>query len=183
MSNLGGLDFTKLKIKAVLLAVMLIYVPDFTLYPHWEKTLEELNQDLQGRNQKLNSLQRKLSESDNLEKQIRELQVQEENLGKKLLAVKQAISEKKNPSALLLYVAKNVPNDLWIKELVIQDGVMRVTGEALNYNSIGTFITNLRSSVFISSDKIVETKTADRKTDKRRVETFVVEFGIARYDQ
>lgn len=183
ISNIGGFDFTKLKIKAVLLVIVLIYVPDFVLVPMWEEERELKNQEINAVQMTLSKLKRKVAESQDLEKQIRELKTQEENLGKKLTAVKQAISEKRNPSTILLYVAKNIPEELWIKEIFIDDVKMIIKGEALDYSSIGTFVNSLRSSVFIKDANIVNTSSLVRESDKRRIETFEVNFVIARFDQ
>jgi Tfp pilus assembly protein PilN len=183
ISNIGGFDFTKVKIKALLLVIVLIYVPDFVLVPIWEEEREAANQAVESKRQEVSSLKKKISQSQDLEKQITELKVQEDNLGKKLVAVKQAISEKRNPSPLLLYIAKNIPAELWIKELSIDQGQMIIKGEALDYTSIGNFVNSLRSSVFISEANIAGTSSFVRVTDKRRIESFEVRFSIARFDQ
>lgn len=183
ISNIGGFDFTKLKIKAVLLCIGLIYVPDFVLIPLWEKEREELNQGVSAKEANLSSLKRKVSQSKELENQIKELKAQEENLGKKLTAVKQAISEKRNPAPILLYIAKNMPPELWIKELELDQEKMTIKGEAFDYTTIGNFVNSLRSSVFIRNADISNTSSYTRQTDKRRIEAFEVKFGIARFDQ
>lgn len=183
ISNIGGFDFTKLKIKPLLLFMVLIYIPDFVLVPMWDQEREELNQQVNAKQAKLSSLKRKVAQSQELEKQIRELKAQEENLGKKLIAVKEAISEKRNPSSLLTYIAKNIPDSLWIKELVINADQMVIKGEALDYTSIGNFVNSLRSSIFIREANITSTANAVRDSDKRRIETFEVKFQIGRFDQ
>lgn len=183
LSNVGGFDFTKIKIKAVLLAVALIYLPDFTLVPMWEGETQSANELVSQKQTQLNSLKRKVSQSNNLEKQIKELKAQEETLGKKLSAVKQAISEKRNPSGILLYIAKNMPAELWIKELAIDGDTMVIKGDALDYTSIGNFVTSLRSSVFIKDANIVSTNSSVREADKRRIESFEIKFIIGRFEQ
>jgi Tfp pilus assembly protein PilN len=183
LSNIGGFDFTKLKIVYVLLAMVLVYVPDFVLVPIWEGEREAVTQGIEAKKSKLSSLKRKVTQSEDLEKQITELKLQEENLGKKLTAVKQAISEKKNPSTIMLYIAKNIPAELWIKDLVIDQDQMTIKGEALDYTSIGNFVNSLRSSVFIKDANIANTSSSVRESDKRRIESFEVKFTIARFDQ
>lgn len=182
ISNLGGFDFTKLKIKAVILVIAIIHLPDFLLVPMWEDDYNTKSQELQTLQSEVSSLKRKVAQSSTLEKQIRELKAQEENLGKKLTAVKQAISLKRNPSNLLLYIAKNMPEDLWIKELGIQNENMIVKGEALNYTSVGNFVNNLRSSIFIKDANIKSTTSTVRESDKRRIESFEIHFAIARFE-
>jgi Tfp pilus assembly protein PilN len=183
ISNIGGFDFTKLKIKAVLLVIVLIYIPDFVLVPMWEEERTLVGQAIDAKQAELSSLKRKVSQSQDLEKQIRELKAQEEGLEKKLAAVKQAISEKRNPAPILLYIAKNMPAELWIKELDMNQEELIIKGEALDYVSIGNFVTALKSSVFIRDANITSTNSAVRESDKRRIETFEVKFGIARFDQ
>lgn len=182
ISNLGGFDFTKLKIKAVILAIVVMYLPDFFLAPMWEDKMNVKNQELQQLQSELSGLKRKVTQSATLEKQIRELKAQEENLSKKLTAVKQAISQKRNPSNLLLYIAKNMPEDLWIKELNIDNEMMIVKGEALSYTSVGNFVSNLRSSVFIREANIKSTTSTVRESDKRRIESFEIHFAVARFE-
>ncbi len=111
------------------------------------------------------------------------MKAQEEGLEKKLAAVKQAISEKRNPAPILLYIAKNMPAELWIKELDMNQEELTIKGEALDYVSIGNFVTALKSSVFIRDANITSTSSSVREADKRRIETFEVKFGIARFDQ
>lgn len=183
ISNIGGFDFTKLKIKALLLVIAIIYVPDFVLVPMWQEERDSVSQELNVKQSKLSGLKRQVAQSQDMDKQIRELKAQEENLGKKLTAVKQAISEKRNPSSILLYIAKNIPPELWIKELDINQDQMTIKGEALDYTSIGNFVNSLRSSVFIREANIAGTSSAVRESDKRRIESFEVKFSIARFDQ
>lgn len=182
MSNLGGFDFTKLKIKAVLLAMVVIYLPDFLLTPIFEQEHADKSAEFTQLQGQLSSLKRKITQSANLERQIRELKAQEENLAKKLTAVKQAISLKRNPSNLLLYIAKNMPDDLWIKELSIDGDSMSIKGEALNYTSVGNFVNSLRSSIFIKEANIKGTTSNVRESDKKRIESFEIQFGIGRFE-
>jgi Tfp pilus assembly protein PilN len=182
ISNLGGFDFTKIKIKAVILVCVLIYLPDFTLAPMWENELATRSQEFEVLQRESGALKRKVSQSSILEKQIRELKIQEENLGKKLTAVKQAIGQKRNPASLLLYISKNMPEDLWIKELTIEGETMLVRGEALSYTSVGNFVNNLRSSIFIREANIKSTTSSVRESDKRRIESFEISFAVARFD-
>lgn len=183
ISNVGGIDFTKVKIKALLLVMIIIYIPDYVLSPIWEEERTTAQQVADAKQAELSTLKRKVAQSQELEKQIKELKAQEENLGKKLVAVKEAISEKKSPAPLLLFIAKNTPNELWITELTIDAEKMVIKGEALDYSSIGTFVGNLKSSVFIREANIGSTNSEVRKSDNRRIEKFEVTFTIASFNQ
>ncbi len=183
ISNIAGFDLTKLKFKAVALMFALLYVPDLLIVPLWTASEEEKSAELNGKMKTVSSLKRKVNQAKNYESQIKELKAQEKALEKKLLAVKEAISFKKNPSELLLYVAKNTPPDMWIKDLTIENDVLTIKGEALDYKSIGTFVQSLRSSVFIRDANLGQQTQYVREPDKTRIEVFDIRFGIARFDQ
>ena len=182
ISNVGGFDFTKIKFVLVGIAIVVVYVPDFTIKTYWEEEAQAKNDELAALQGKLSDKRREVSKFGDLERQIKELQAQEENLGKKLVAVKQAISLKRNPSNLLLYIAKNIPEDLWIKEMTLEESKLVIKGEALSYTGVGSFVNNLRSSVFVSDANIKSTTSNVRESDKRRIETFEVHFTIARLE-
>lgn len=183
LSNLGGLDLSKIKIKAVAIAIVLLYIPDFTIFPMWENERNVMVEQINQKNRALDELRQKVDEASTYEQQIKDLQAQEENLSQKLVAVKGAISEKSNPAALLLYIAKNTPDDLWLTELQIKGNELHVKGEALSYPNVGDFVSNISSSVFISSSSIIRTASKTREADKKRVEEFEIKFIIARFEQ
>lgn len=183
LANVGGLDLSKIKIKAVIIAIILLYVPDMTLIPMWQTEREELQAQINQKNAVYSDLRKKVDEGKTYEQQIKELQAQEENLGQKLVAVKEAISEKKNPAALLLYIARNTPDDLWFTELTMKDNELIIKGEALNYPSVGEFVSNISASVFIGGSNIIRTASKVRDDDKKRVEEFEIKFIISRFEQ
>jgi len=182
ISNIGGFDFTKVKPLWLGLSILFLYVPDFTVTPMWEEEFNNRTSELTTLQSELSSLKRKVGQSAQLEKQIRELKAQEDNLIKKLTAVKQAISEKRNPSNLLIYISKNMPADLWLLDISIDNNLMVIKGEALSYASVGIFLTNLRSSVFINDANIKSTTSEVRASDKKRIEKFEVHFSLARLE-
>lgn len=183
ISNIGGFDFSRIKIKALALVFVLMYIPDFFVLPMWQESLDQKRTEVQQLRMKLSRLREEVGKTKDFEKQIQDLKLQEQTLGQKLIAVKEAINLKRNPAALLLYMAKNTPENLWIKDLTLENDSMIVKGEASDYASIGEFVTNMRSSVFIKEANITSTVSAVRESDKQRVETFEVKFGIGRYDQ
>lgn len=182
ISNVGGLDLTQVKFVPAILFTVLIYVPDFTLVPIWEEEIAAINQQASQKTTEERRLNEKIKTKKDEEKKINELKAQEENLAQKLTAVKEAISQKRNPGGLFLYIAKNIPPELWIKELTITKQDMSIKGEALDYTSIGNFVNSLRSSIFIKDASIAGTSSTVREADKKRIESFELKFSIARFE-
>ncbi len=183
LAGLSGLDFSAIKVKAVGIAIVLLYLPDFTLIPMLTTEKDNLQQVIASKSTELNRLTRKIEEAKIYEQQIKELQAQEENLSQKLVAVKNAISEKKNPASILLYIAKHTPDDLWITSISIKGTEMTIKGEALSYPAVGNFVSSISDSVFIAGSNIVRTGNKLREADKARIEEFEVKFIIGRFDQ
>lgn len=143
MTNVGGFDFTKIKIKAVGLAIIILYAPDFLLLPMWEQERADKQVEVTNVTTELASLKRKITQASELEKQIQDLKEQERILTEKLSVVKQILSEKRNPSNLLVYIAKNIPKEVWITELNFQNDELKLQGESLDYASIGKFLAHI----------------------------------------
>ncbi len=183
MTNVGGFDFTKIKIKAVGLAILILYAPDFTLTPMWEQERADKQMEVDTTTQELNSLKRKIGQAAELEKQIQDLKEQERILTEKLTVVKQILSEKRNPSNLLIYIAKNIPKEVWITEMNFVNDELKLSGESLDYASIGKFLESVKSSVFIREASVNKSESVVRESDKMRVERFEINFKIARINQ
>ena len=183
MTNVGGFDFTKIKIKAVGLAIVILYAPDFLLLPMWEQERTDKQGEVTNITMELGSLKRKITQAAELEKQIQDLKEQERILTEKLTVVKQILSEKRNPSNLLVYLAKNIPKEVWITELNFQNDELKLQGESLDYASIGKFLESVKSSVFIKEASVTKSESIVREADKKRVERFEINFKIARLNQ
>ena len=183
MTNVGGFDFTKIKIKAVGLAIIILYAPDFLLLPMWEQERADKQVEISTVTAELTSLKRKITQASELEKQIQDLKEQERILTEKLSVVKQILSEKRNPSNLLVYIAKNIPKEVWITELNFQNDELKLQGESLDYASIGKFLESVKSSVFIKEASVTKSESIIREADKKRVERFEINFKIARLNQ
>ena len=183
MTNVGGFDFTKIKIKAVALAIIILYAPDFFLIPMWEQERIDKQSLVDSTTTELSSLKRKIGQAAELEKQIQDLKEQERILTEKLAVVKQILSEKRNPSSLLIYLAKNIPREVWVNEMVFVNDELKIMGESLDYASIGKFLESVKSSVFIREASVTKSESIVRESDRMRVERFEINFKIARLNQ
>jgi|GEM_PF-1165021 len=183
LSNIGGLDFTKIKIKALLIVFVLIYVPDFILYPMWEEEVQVKQQEFDTIRMDLSKIKNEVSKSSEFEKELNELNGQEKKLEEKLVAVKNAISEKRNPASILTYIAKNTPPELWLTDISIEKDTMTIKGDALDYSSLGNFVSSLKSSVFIKEANIVNSTSSKREEIGKTIETFEIRFTIGRFEQ
>ena len=160
INNVGGLDLSKINVKYVMLALVMLYIPELGLTSFLEgerNTEQEKINQLNNENQKI---QAELNKLKDFETRIKTLKEQETILMSKLEVVKQIISTKKNPWNVLLYITKNMPKEVWLTNLNFSSepspGVITLKGFAIEYGDQGKFQNNLESSVFF--DKRIEYK-------------------------
>ncbi len=183
ITNVGGFDLSKIKVKFVLIAIILSYVPDFIILPTLETErveaqarIDELSNDAGKKKKQVNSLK-------GFDKQIQQLKRREQQLVEKLELVKTIISKKKNPWKVLEYVAKNIPPEIWLTEIIYNDDKMIFKGLSMDYTNQGVFLENLKRSVFFA-DNIVYSKvdTAAMSTDLKKMAPFEITANIVRYE-
>jgi Tfp pilus assembly protein PilN len=181
VTKIGGLDLSKLNVKYLVLGIFLIYVPDLFLNSTWEeeRTLaqEEINQLTTEKNQ----ISRKVKDMKEFQEQVDALNTLELKLTEKLNVVRQILTTKKNPFNLMVYIAKNIPQDLWLTELSVIDNKLKIAGKSLDYKSIGKFQEDLKNSIFLSNDfKLDSVKNIEELG--RRYEVFEFSGTVTKFE-
>ncbi|MBF0300735.1 MAG: PilN domain-containing protein [Oligoflexia bacterium] len=113
------------------------------------------------------------------------LEKQELKLNEKLGVVKKIIKIKKNPMNMLLFIAKNLPEDVWVDNIELTNDQLTVTGQAMSYKSIGKFIDNLKESIFFGANnvKLEDSGTGmQSENTNKRSEFFKIKATITRYE-
>ena len=116
-----------------------------------------------------------------IEEQVAALKAQETKLAKKLVVVKQIINKRQNPFQVFYYLAQNIPPDVWLTRLELDDKRLVLTGHSKTWKSIGKFLENIKSSIFFSKDlQYQQPPGADK--GKERIESFMIVANIARFE-
>jgi type IV pilus assembly protein PilN len=116
-------------------------------------------------------------------RQAEELEEREKKLTEKLDIVKKILKQKKNPVGIMIFIAKNIPNDVWINSLKIENDKIEIIGESQSYKSIGNFIENLQSSIFFGNKvKLEGTEPKQDEATGRRFEQFTLTSNVERYN-
>lgn len=179
-----GMDLNAINWKLVILFFVLSKLPAWFLYPSWEQKIveiEEENAALEKRQARLNADIRK---NDDVSKQLEAYNKQVERLRTRGTQVEQIIKSKTNPKKLLEKIARDIPKDMWIGELTINDDrTMILRGETSSYRSIGDFILSLNESAFFGNSlEIGNTQTVDDASTGSRIETFDLSGKIQTFD-
>lgn len=183
MPTILGVDMALINAKMIGVAIALSFVPGMFLESGWEEEVNTLNAQVEEFQQKVRKLDKKNDDNKNIQEQVDALARQEKKLAERLGVVKEIIKLKKNPMGIMLYIAKNIPEDVWLISLDLENNTLRMKGQSLTYKSIGTFIENLKSSVFFNKDiTMTGSRTIEGKEGQSRVEEFDITGTIARFE-
>lgn len=183
LANVGGMDLSKLNVKMVVIAIILLYVPDFFVVDGLRESKETRERELDELMQRKSSLEKEVSELKNFDKQIEQLKRREEELASKLEVVKSIITTKKNPWNIMVYVAKNIPPEIWLTEIKYEGDKLSFKGLSTDYLNQGVFLENLKKSIFfdknISYSKLEAAATSEAGT---KLAPFEISTTITRFE-
>ena len=182
LSQSLGIDFSLLNVKMLLLAIVLVYLPDFTVLEMWEEEYNTLNSQITTLRSEERKLKSKEAELTSFEEMVKALKAQETKLAAKLEVVKNILLAQHNPFQVIKYISGNIPESVWVKEIDINDTQLKIIGESLDWKSIGAFIENLKASIFLDKNIYYnQVKATGTKAD-RTTEEFVILARIVRFE-
>ncbi|OFZ14348.1 MAG: hypothetical protein A2X86_05750 [Bdellovibrionales bacterium GWA2_49_15] len=181
-----GVDLAAVNYKAILLAFLLSYVPDWFLYPVWEEELQSVAKEKEILNEKLQKLEADVRGNDVVKKQLDLFNNQVAKLKERSTQVEQIIKQRTNPNKILERVARNIPEDMWLTELFVDgDRKVSIHGMSTSYKSIGNFIILLNESLFFGKSlTLSDSKTEEDKDEGagKRIEVFTIQGRVESYD-
>lgn len=180
---MGDIDLSKINFKLLVIAVLVYtFLPGLVKDQFVEKQAA-IQKKIDGFRAQAVALNKELEKLAAIEAQMEKMKQQEEDFNARLKVVQKVLETKKNPMQILYFIAKNIPSDVWLLELKVNDGVLEFKGNALNYDSIGNFLAQLKDSIFFDKNVVLEDyATRDNAETKRRFEEFVIKATIARYE-
>ncbi len=183
LANVGGFDLSKLNVKLVVLAIILLYIPDFFIIDSLEKSKIAADAELQELIQTKNKLTKRVNALKEFDKQVQQLKRRERQLTEKLEVVKSILTTKRNPWNILVYVARNIPPEIWLTEIAFQGEELIFKGLSLDYANQGIFLDSLKKSVFfdknITYSKVPPTGTSETQ---KNLAPFEIKARIARFE-
>ena len=177
-----GLDLNIISIKGIIIALFVHFIVPPIFNDNFLKGLEDIDTKIRGLKRQIRELKKKKKSQQDIQDQIDSFLQKEKKLNNKLVVVKRIIKLKKNPLKILLYISKNIPEDLWLTSMSLENDNIALSGESNSYKSIGRFIENLKKATFFDQS-LKLTKSQTRADDSgRRVEEFEIKAKIVSYE-
>lgn len=183
IADVGGFDLSKINIPAVIIVILISFIPDMFIYDGYKAEETALRNKITQMNAEHRKLVKKTAGLKSIEMQIEALKEQESRLAAKLNVVKQIIKIRNNPMNILLYIAKNLPDEIWLKRVNFRGKNLVIQGQSTSYKSIGIFIENLRNSVFFNKNlRLSKSQSGFNKVFDRRTETFEIQGPVVSFE-
>lgn len=182
LSNIGGINLSLINVKMLLIAIFVLYFPEMYLEGYFKDELTSYEDKSRQLTKEYRRLSIELKEVKEIENQVSRLEAQEKELNQKIDVVRAIVAKRQNPFKVLKYVAQSTPEDVWIKQMTIEESQFEMTGYTTSWKSMGDFFENLKNSIFFSRE-IEFDQAKDLKNEYgKRVETFSIKTRIERFE-
>jgi len=182
LTNIGGINISLLKPGLVFFGLILVFAIEPAIDNFYVEEILKLERISTKISAEVKVLSSELGSYSGVKKQIEELKEQELELASKMKVVKGIVDKRQNPFKILKYISDNTPKDIWITNLEITGTKFTLTGYSISWMSIGTFIENLRSSIFFDGNIKYKKPTEEKKMiGGARVESFVITTSVMEF--
>jgi Tfp pilus assembly protein PilN len=187
-----GLDLKKINVKWFLLALIILYLPSYVTDPIYLAGIKKAKLALKETKSRIGTLNQDLGTHSMLKKQLEDFNGQVKKLQMREKIVAEVLKEKINPFKPLLFLVKNIPDDMWWSVLNLVGSKVKIDGGSLSYKSIGDFILSANDSIyfggsFILKDSNTKNTQKNKKGSKassknRRIERYSLHAKIKRFE-
>jgi len=174
-----GVDVRTINFKMFGLAILIFYLPKNYLAGVWQKELEEVDRTIAKLDAEATTAQEELKSYDNVKLELEAYNNQIEKLRGRSEQVDTILKEKTSPRRVLERIARSLPEDMWVDELLIkEDRSFELRGGAEKYKSIGDMITTLNETpYFANSLNLVKSETKVEIEGGREIRTESYNIG------
>jgi len=182
ITNVGGIDLSHINVKMMVFAFLFMYIPESFLVDYFDTQIAESNAEFQKLNTELRGLNAKVRGMSNIQKQVDALAEQEKKLAQKLNTVKEIINRRQNPYQVMKYLVTNIPDDLWLESITLDNNNLTLLGYSKNWKSIGGYLEAMKNSIFFAK-QIEYSRPEEMNQDYmgQRVEVFSIKTQVLRF--
>jgi type IV pilus assembly protein PilN len=165
----------QITIYALVVVLLFTVMAYYTVQLH--SSLSNLKEEEKDVRSELKTYQSTVNKINQLSKRIKEIKA-------KLKVIRQLEKKKTGPVHLLEEVSLAVPKDkLWLSTFKESKGTLRMTGTAMDNETVALFMTNLEKSEYISRVELISTKLRNLPKFKLRVSDFTLNCRTYAFQQ
>ncbi len=179
ITKIAGIDLSLIQVRPLLISLAFLFFYDFGIDMFFNSQIEGNNKKSDMLAQTIRRKSNDLRQYDQIKIQVKELSAKEANLIKRISVIKAIVDKRSNPFQILKYIADNTPPGVWIDELVIENGILSISGYSKDFKGIYDFMDNLKNSIFISGEVAYSAPDPEQvEINNTIVEAFKVKTNI-----
>jgi Tfp pilus assembly protein PilN len=183
---LTGINFAMIKWKWAVSFLVVYLASSYYMAQDWESKKQAVNQEMSGYDTQIKKLDKEIASNKDVKEMLKMFEDQVEKLRSRADTVQEIIKAKINPEKVLERLARDIPEDVWLNEMVINpDKTISMKGAALTYKDIGEFLVRANESRFFNKSlqlKNSSTEEVSVRSYKRRVEQFEVSGLVSTFE-
>jgi Tfp pilus assembly protein PilN len=180
---LGGIDISQINFPLLIISVVVYSFMPGLVRDQFIDQQNKIKIKLDTLEAEKANIEKELEKVAAIEARLEKMKAQEESFNARLKVIQKVLDTKNNPMQMLHYIAKNVPSDVWLTEVKVENSLVEIKGNALNYDSIGKFIAQLKDSIFYDKNVFLENYTTkESEQEKTRYEEFFIKAAVARFE-
>ncbi len=181
-----GIELANVSMIGWIVALVIFFVPEMFVVPFFEGEVVVIQTELGKVAGEANQLKDEIRRERQTQDEIEKFEQRIELLKKRGEQAQEVINRRTNPMNLLLHIARNIPDDLWIDSIIIQNKDIEIKGGAAQYASIGSFKDGANASIYFNQSLTLpdfSTKEVMGIGNKSvREEIFTIKGTINRYE-
>lgn len=181
----SSLDFNDISKKGMLAAFLIYLIAQMGAPYFYSLKIGGLDNRLNGMRQDLTSIKGKMGQLKELRREIEAAKQEEKLLYDQLNIIKEVTNDKRNPMRILLFLARNLPENTWVTGFSMKGRDITIEGRSFSYNLIGKLFNAFEDSVFFSVRPNLTTQSAKsgENTDTgRRLEEFKIVGNVKQFE-
>ena len=181
-TEFAGIKLNLINIKLLIPFFLAVYLVEPVIENIYSGDIEKFEEQAKNNRKSMAELRIESRKYDNIRNQVKQLNQQEKNLATKIKVVQEIVEKRQNPFKVLKYIAENIPGDVWLTELEVEEKKLKILGYSKSWKSIGEFIENLKTSIFFNGTvNYVRPEGMQSNIGNNRVETFEITTSIVSF--
>ncbi len=180
---LGNFDLTLINIPFLLGALLFAGVAPMLLESYLKGARDEIQVEIDAVNVEKKKYDKKLEELAEIDKKIANMEAEEKAIAIRIQVLQDRLKLKANPMKLMHYISEHIPANIWITKIEMKQAQFFLEGNALDYDSIGSFVAALNLAIFFDrSVKLDDYRTKQNSENSTRQESFRISGIIKRFE-
>lgn len=135
-----------------------------------------ISSEISDLSQQQDTLKTELAKLEEVTKEVRELEAKKKELNNKLAVIARLKLSKRGPVRVLDDLNLSLPEKSWLVEVKEVGGIFKISGLALDNQTIASFMKGLESSDYFHTVDLVETRQTEKKQVKMKY--FIIQAKV-----